>query len=164
MAINSWPDDLLAKAKELYESGKYSASQVIKYLDTDKTRNALIGIAHRHKWINPNPRHGGRKLGEKAPRRPSYAFQRRIAIPGPENPETAPEAIAMADNDIPMEQRKSFAELGDNDCRFGIGEVGHEGFFFCGAPILEDQPYCVHHCDRAFMPRKLSTEKNKVVV
>jgi len=57
---------------------------------------------------------------------------------------------AASDLDIPLEQRKQFLDLGPHDCRWPVGEVASENFFFCGAPAEADYPYCAGHCRRAY--------------
>ena len=57
---------------------------------------------------------------------------------------------AISDLDIPLGQRKSFMELAPGDCRWGVGDVGSPGFFFCGAPQAPGLPYCHAHRARAY--------------
>jgi hypothetical protein len=40
--------------------------------------------------------------------------------------------------------------LGDNDCRFAVGDVGEPGFFFCGGAVEKGHSYCAGHCVRAY--------------
>lgn len=43
----------------------------------------------------------------------------------------------------------SLLDLGRDQCRWPIGEVGAPGFGYCGAPAREGGPYCAHHHARA---------------
>ncbi len=36
-------------------------------------------------------------------------------------------------------------------CSWPDGEPGTEDFQFCGEAILEGKPYCLHHCERAYV-------------
>ena len=36
-------------------------------------------------------------------------------------------------------------------CSWPDGEPGEEDFRFCGEPIVEGKPYCLHHCERAYV-------------
>jgi len=36
-------------------------------------------------------------------------------------------------------------------CSWPDGEPGEEDFRFCGQPIIEGKPYCLHHCERAYV-------------
>jgi GcrA cell cycle regulator len=35
-------------------------------------------------------------------------------------------------------------------CKWPIGDPGHAGFGFCGAPPRDNAPYCDHHCGLAY--------------
>jgi GcrA cell cycle regulator len=61
-----------------------------------------------------------------------------------------------ADADIPLEQRKTIAELENHHCRWPIGTVGKADFFYCGHPSADMAariPYCQHHLERAWVKR-----------
>ena len=56
---------------------------------------------------------------------------------------------------IPIEQRKTFMELGANHCRYGNGEVGSPDFYFCGGETIKDSSYCEahhRHCHTVWRP------------
>lgn len=52
--------------------------------------------------------------------------------------------------EIPLQQRKTLLELSDAVCRFPIGDVGEEGFFFCGGQTNDRPPYCAYHTRLCF--------------
>ena len=56
------------------------------------------------------------------------------------------------DDSIPVSQRRSFMELTKDTCRYPVGDVGTERFFFCGAVPVEGFPYCQKHADLCFRP------------
>ncbi len=41
--------------------------------------------------------------------------------------------------------------LGAGMCSWPIGEPGTPDFHFCGAPIVPSKPYCLEHCQRAYV-------------
>jgi GcrA cell cycle regulator len=48
-------------------------------------------------------------------------------------------------------------ELTDFSCRFPIGDVGSDGFHFCGAheaDVYRGRPYCRAHANIAYGPRR----------
>ena len=52
---------------------------------------------------------------------------------------------------IPIEQRKSLLELKDH-CRYPFNQPGKDDFFFCGATVKPDKPYCETHCNIVYKP------------
>ena len=36
-------------------------------------------------------------------------------------------------------------------CCWPEGEPGKDNFRFCGDPIVPENPYCAHHCERAYV-------------
>ena len=152
--IDTWPEWLAIKTRQLYESGKHSAGEISRLIGCGKSRNAIIGKAHRDKWINPNPQKGGNTLGK--PRRGQNGGWRPVLKEPVIN---APVVVKTDDMAIPMEQRKTLFELEDHHCHWPVGEPGTEGFFFCGAAAQENKPYCVDHMARASTPRSSKVTK-----
>lgn len=62
---------------------------------------------------------------------------------------TVPFATVI-DTDIPIEQRRTFAQLEPRECKWPIGDPGTPAFFFCGGKAYETGPYCSAHHHRAF--------------
>lgn len=64
----------------------------------------------------------------------------------------------MLDLEIPVEQRRSllgpphsqYPERGPRDCGWPVGDAKSLEFFYCGATRYHDEPYCAHHCRRAW--------------
>ncbi len=61
--------------------------------------------------------------------------------------EPEPELI---ENIIPLGQRCSLLELGEDKCRWPIGDPGAPEFFFCGGKPIEGLPYCGYHSRVAY--------------
>ena len=86
----------------------------------DVTRNAVIGKAHR--------------LGLKG--RPSPIRKEKVATPKPAR--------------RPAAQAARPARVSDRQCHWPIGHPREPGFHFCGAPAIDDKPYCEKHCSVAY--------------
>ena len=54
------------------------------------------------------------------------------------------------DLQIPVEQRIGLLKLTNKTCHWPVGEPRDPGFFFCGAVVHEEEPYCADHCRRAY--------------
>src|SRR5213076_3077097 len=49
---------------------------------------------------------------------------------------------ARLDAQIPIAQRRSLLALSEANCRWPVGKPGSPSFFFCGAQVLRNKPYC----------------------
>lgn len=139
-----WDDDLVERLKLLWADG-VSASAIALEFGRGITRNAIIGKVHRLGFTNRAER---RANSMPRPARPQKFKPLRREF-SDWKPFIAP---AISDLDIPLGQRKSFMELAPGDCRWGVGDVGSPGFFFCGAPQAPGLPYC--HAHRARLQRQ----------
>jgi len=45
----------------------------------------------------------------------------------------------------------SLDELRPGMCCWPDGDPGKEDFRFCGDAVVPDKPYCLHHCERAYV-------------
>lgn len=152
----NWTADQKATVKQLWSDG-LSATQIAAEIGCGCTRNAAIGIVHRMKIHEASPNSNLRAHAEglghpprprsKNPNRGPAAF--KGGAPMVPQPEPLPEPV-MSDLDIPFEQRKSFLDLTDATCRWPVGDVGTEGFFFCGGRSVEGFPYCISHVRRGY--------------
>lgn len=89
--------------------------------------------------------HKARRLGlsRRAP-------QRRDRNPMPRFRKPPVPFATIIDTDIPIEQRRTFAQLERGECKWPIGDPDKPDFFFCGARAFETGPYCTAHHHRAF--------------
>src|SRR5262249_22999509 len=56
----------------------------------------------------------------------------------------------LSPDDIPRQQRRTIATLGERHCRFPYGDPGKDDFFFCGGVKDGNSSYCAKHCRIAF--------------
>lgn len=137
-----WDDDLVERLKLLWADG-VSASAIALEFGRGITRNAIIGKVHRLGFTN--------RVERRANSMPRPARSQKFKPLRREFSDWKPFiAPAISDLDIPLGQRKSFMELAPGDCRWGVGDVGSPGFFFCGAPQAPGLPYCHAHRARAY--------------
>jgi GcrA cell cycle regulator len=124
--------------------GKLSSSQMGAQLGV--TRNAVIGRANR---IGLEPLRAINSIfdGVNQARRIARDRAPKVKVVKPVQLKVvALPAPTIDDNAIPLEQRRTFFELGAHDCRWPVGTPGTDDFFFCGAPKDEDRSYCdCHH-------------------
>ena len=52
-------------------------------------------------------------------------------------------------------------DLKINTCRWPIGDPKDEDFHFCGEPTVTGKPYCLAHCQEAYLNMAPETEKKK---
>ena len=86
----------------------------------DVSRNAVIGKAHR--------------LGLKG--RPSPIRKEKVVAPKPAR--------------RPAVKTSRPTRIGTYQCHWPIGHPREPGFHFCGAPAIDDKPYCEEHCNMAY--------------
>ncbi|MCK5623387.1 MAG: global cell cycle regulator GcrA-like protein [Alphaproteobacteria bacterium] len=116
-----WTEERVARLKGLWGEGR-TASQIAATLG-DVTRNAVIGKAHR--------------LGLKG--RPSPIRKEKVATP-------APKLARRPAAQTPARPSR----VSDRQCHWPLGHPREPGFHFCGAPAIDDKPYCAEHCNIAY--------------
>lgn len=142
-----WSDDMIAEARSLYESGKYSNAHIGRIIG--KSRNAVIGRANRGGWINPTPKSGGTKPGEKRPRRTAIFRPRQLpqvqhVVQQPTAPIDAPQSLDL-----------TILELTKQTCKYAYGDF--VPYSFCGHPTVDETSYCGFHrtlCHNEPPPRR----------
>ena len=152
--VSPWTEEIVEALREKWSYGK-SCTVISRELNsqfgTKFTRNAVIGKVDRinlPKRVSVIRALFGRAQGTRKRHEPKPPKSPKVKLP------TFYQARALADQEIPQAQRKTFFELGAHDCRFPVGEPGSADFFFCGGQAEDSQPYCTGHCVRAFIPDK----------
>jgi len=123
--------------------------------------NAVIAKIHRLGIARLSPYGGApgrRQKLQNIPRaaRPQYVRRRAFSL---HRVRPAPPLLkakryleyARLDAQIPIAQRRSLLALSEANCRWPVGKPGSPSFFFCGAQVLRNKPYCAAHCARAYL-------------
>jgi GcrA cell cycle regulator len=130
--------DLLLALWAQGHSAAACAQQINEKFGTSFTRNAVIGRVDRSFLPRRRVRVAQRK--ERPARVPRVAAEKRAPVPP---------KIEIIDTQIPFEQRRQLLTLGRNECHWPVGDVGDEGFFFCGGKADDGCSYCPTHYARS---------------
>jgi GcrA cell cycle regulator len=159
----TWTDERVETLKRLWTEG-LSASQIAAELG-GITRNAVIGKVHR---LGLSGRAKSPAAAAPRPRKPrQQTHMMRVARPSVRGNTALAQAFELdiepepelADNIIPMGQRRTLLELSEETCRWPIGDPGTADFFFCGGATLTALPYCAYHCRVAYQPANLRRDR-----
>jgi len=116
------------------------------------TRSVVAGVVGRAGKQRREPsavrqRAGGRKQAAKLTSRRVVTarvvksrLQERVILP------------AIADHDIPIEQRRTILTVRDHECRFPFGDPREADFVLCGGTTLTGLPYCGFHARVVYQP------------
>lgn len=168
----SWTDERVEQLTKLWADG-LSASQIAAQMG-GVSRNAVIGKVHRLHL--PGRAKSG---GSRAPRakRPATATTRtytsRAGTSAPRSPatrsggggaaaavNTAVSAVSFQEIDIrsnadvvvPISKKLKLVELGENTCKWPLGDPMTDDFHFCGNDSADAAPYCKYHSKLAYQP------------
>ena len=145
----SWTLEKEEKLRELWKKG-HTASQIASILG-DKTRNAIIGKAHR---LNLESRTTSKKIKPKVDRENNTPAEVKTQKLG----RKARFKALLLDKNFEQENPKKFEELTDKTCRWPIGHPYEKNFYFCGREPMEKFPYCKLHVLYAFQPKNAKEE------
>ena len=145
----SWTAEKEEKLRELWKKG-HTASQIASILG-DKTRNAIIGKAHR---LNLESRTTSKKIKSKVDRENNTPTEVKTQKLG----RKARFKALLLDKNFEQENPKKFEELTDKTCRWPIGHPYEKNFYFCGREPMEKFPYCKLHVLYAFQPKNAKEE------
>ena len=145
-----------------------TASQIASLVGT--TRNSIIGKVHRLGLGERDRKSPQRQVSaarnEKRPRIQIYPGRQRVKIHlsggrafkgGVSVVRDIPLPVERSVTAIPIEQRKSLLELGNEHCRWPCGDPAKPDFFFCGAveaDFTQGRPYCRYHSFIACVPAR----------
>jgi len=143
----TWTEERIAELSRLWDTG-YSASAIGKMLGVSK--NAVVGKAHRMRLeARPSPirRDQRVRMRRRVPMPIRLSELRPSSSPTPATPPPpAPRLAARRDGKGP-------------NCLWPHGDPGDKDFHFCGAPAVENKPYCPEHCARAYITRTRADDK-----
>ena len=117
----SWTPEKEEKLRELWKKG-HTASQIASILG-DKTRNAIIGKAHR---LNLESRTTSKKIKSKIDRENNTPTEVKTQKLG----RKARFKALLLDKNFEQENPKKFEELTDTTCRWPIGHPYEKDFYF----------------------------------
>lgn len=130
--LNLWRADEIASVLELWPL--YSAAQIAERFG--RTRNAVIGIVNRQRRAGVEVKHGPKQL-----------LRRPAPLPAPNrNPRKRTKPMKREPISCPCQ----LIELESTNCKWPFGDPRQPGFYFCGAVIAPDRPYCPAHCDKSY--------------
>ncbi len=144
----AWTDERVETLKKLWAEG-LSAAQIANKIG-GVTRNAVIGKVHRlglsgratpakpQRGCAPAATQKDKDVPAKAPRE-----EVKSVIPEPDF--IAPLVLDSGD-------AATVSTIGNNMCKWPIGDPAREDFHFCGQPTLPGKSYCAYHARMAFQP------------
>ncbi|MGV6821146.1 MAG: GcrA family cell cycle regulator [Parvularcula sp.] len=131
----AWTEERVEQLKQLWGEG-LSASQIANAMG-GVTRNAVIGKVHRL-GLAGRATPAAPKPVNSAPPEPEVSESRFSSI--------SLEALTMSDD------RPTVSSIGNNQCKWPIGDPASEEFHFCGQAASSSKPYCAYHSQLAFQP------------
>lgn len=148
-----------ARLVELRNEGfSYSrmAAALSQEFGTKLTRNAVAGAVSRAGLPKLPPRPPKPKRTRKRSFLPKRPTAPSIARTKPINPVSAAArfALTLADQAIPVEQRRTLETVQAGNCRWIVGDPRSANWFFCGAAVANGKSFCGPHCTRAWEARR----------
>lgn len=140
----SWNDENVARLKELWDQGLPTA-QIGKLLNF--TKNAVVGKAHRIGLERrPSPI---RRTAVKPDRKKARSPIMPILNFESQNVKTTHTPF------IPLNFQPSvkniFSSISKRGCEWPEGHPEEDEFHFCNQERFEDKPYCINHCEVAYV-------------
>lgn len=131
----SWSQEEISILTRMWNDGA-SAREIAKALGTGRSRNSVIGMAHRS---GLPPRTKSRRQPATRGVKKYKPRQRKEWTPKPRplppEPEPMPEMLMV-----------SLLDIKDGQCRYPIGDPLQSGFGFCGLAVAgEHTSYCRFH-------------------
>ena len=154
---NAWSAELEKTAREMFERGD---SPRTVGAAIGKTKNAIVGKSNRDGWDKSRQRRHYNKQPRPLPRKNPFQLDfRRKDIPQGKGSFAPIEQLQLSTPEtdllIPKAQRVYKSDDWPLDrCRWPVGSPKDDDFFFCGAAIIENWPYCAMHKSRAIHPKR----------
>lgn len=131
----AWTDERVEQLKQLWGEG-LSASQIAGAMG-GVTRNAVIGKVHR--------------LGLAGRATPAAPQPKAVVQPEAADPDTRMVSISLDSLSL-SDDRPTVSTIGNNQCKWPIGDPASDEFHFCGQSASAGKPYCAYHGQLAFQP------------
>ena len=150
-----WDEENITKLRELWDQGLPTA-QIGKLLGF--TKNAVVGKAHRIGLERrPSPiRRTAVKPDRKKARSPVMP---KLKFENKETPNLS-QSESTFFNPVVKSMFNTSAKRG---CEWPVGHPDETDFHFCGKERFEDKPYCLDHCEVAYVvPEKEENEKLEI--
>ena len=141
----SWTDEKVAKLKELWGKGGFTASQIAEILG-NVSRNAVIGKAHR---LN---------LSAKIKTRSTITQNKNGAVNSDSNSirkssrKQRFKSLLLDKNFEPAKNLK-LEDLNEDTCKYMEGDPDDSNSTFCGRKSVEKFSYCPLHLMIVFQPK-----------
>jgi GcrA cell cycle regulator len=151
----SWNESNVARLKELWDQGLPTA-QIGKLLGF--TKNAVVGKAHRIGLERrPSPiRRTAVKPDRKKARSP--------IVPTLKFESSNEEFKEVRNQQIFQPTVKNlFTNQTKRGCEWPEGHPDESDFKFCGKDRFDDKPYCIDHCEVAYVIPEKEEEKQRVI-
>ncbi|MEO1658604.1 MAG: GcrA family cell cycle regulator [Pseudomonadota bacterium] len=146
----AWTEDRVEELKKLWAEG-HSASQIAARMG-GVTRNAVIGKVHRLGLS-----------GRAAPAKPKTVTTEPRAHTAAST-QRAPLRTVLRDLPPITEfgnSKLTVSSIGNDQCKWPIGDPASEDFHFCGQPCTDGKPYCAYHVQLAFQPSSTKRERTR---
>lgn len=151
----AWTEERVEELKKLWAEG-HSASQIAARMG-GVTRNAVIGKVHRLGLS-----------GRAAPAKPKSLIApqgpEEVEAPRPERSEPRPLRPVLRDLPSISEtgiDRATVASIGNDQCKWPIGDPATDDFHFCGQAATGGKPYCAYHTQLAFQPTVAKKDRKR---
>ncbi len=140
MSAAEWTPERIKTLIALWEEG-HPTSEIGRRLGV--TKNSVVGKVHR--------------LGLKKRQSPIRQSSSQPRPKAPKVQRASKPAVKASAQSVKME------ELTSSMCCWPEGEPGTDDFYFCGSQVVEDKPYCEHHCARAYVKVTKDRKGNRLV-
>lgn len=153
-----WNDQTITALRSLWDEG-HSTAEIGRRIGT--TKNAVVGKAHRLCLpTRPSPirstpqRHETPATRSRPPAPPLARVEpapKPVPAPPPAVLPTTPPAAAPIPQPSPARYSSPNPSQRNCDCQWPMGDPGRTGFRLCGEVSVAGKPYCIGHCNRAYI-------------
>jgi GcrA cell cycle regulator len=139
VALMAWTDEQRDRAKALWQEG-LSGREIARAIGGGKSRNAVIGLAHRQGWASRStqPR---TPLPPREPRPPRISARKELPV------EPLKEPLLLDGQPVTILTLKL-----DRMCAFPIGDPTEPSFHFCANKQKRGSIYCDPHHSLTHQP------------